>query len=245
MVTAATRIGILAPMPNELRPLVKALGLRRLRGPGPATFAGQAGSTELVATGTGIGPDLAAGATEQFLSQQPVDHVVVSGIAGGIEGASAVGDLITPTEVVSADDGSRYRATALGGCRPSGIVRTGGTDSYRLGRDELAVLCDEGVVALDMETAAVARVCERQGIPWTAFRGISDMAGDESVGEVVMTLVKPDGSPDLRAAARFFVRNPRRLPRMVRLGREAGAAAALAARATADAVAMAGRGSES
>lgn len=236
MATTPARIGILAPMPNELRPVVKALGLHRRRGPGPALFAGQVGSTEVVATGTGIGPTLATEATERFLEQQPVDHIVVSGIAGGIEGASAVGDLIIPGEVISADDGSRCRATPLGGSRPTGVIRTGGTDSYRLEPDELTRLREEGVVALDMETAAVARVCERRGVPWTAFRGISDMAGDESVGEVVMTLVKPDGSPDLLAAARFFLRNPRRLPRMVRLGREAGAAAELAARASRGAI---------
>lgn len=242
MATPGARIGILAPMPNELRPVVRALGLRRRRGPGPAVFAGSVGVTEVVATGTGIGPELATETTERFLGQHAVDHVVVSGIAGGIEGACSVGDLVVPSEVVSADDGTRYRATPLGGCRPTGVIRTGGTDSYRLTAAELTQYRDDGVVALDMETAAVARVCESRDVPWTAFRGISDMAGDESVGEVVMTLVKPDGSPDLRAAARFFLRHPQRLPRMVRLGREASAAARLAARASADAVAGSGPG---
>ena len=242
MVTAATRIGILAPMPSELRPVVRALGLRRRRGPGPTVFAGRVSATEVLATGTGIGPALAAEVTERFLAQHAVDHVVVSGIAGGIEDASAVGDLVIPAEVISADDGSRFQATPLGGCRPAGIIRTGGTDSYRLAAAELARLREEGVVALDMETAAVARVCDGRGIPWTAFRGISDMAGDESVGEVVMTLVKPDGSPDLLAATRFFLRHPQRLPRMIRLGREAGVAAVQAARATRDAITTAADG---
>jgi adenosylhomocysteine nucleosidase len=236
MRTTPARIGILAPMPSELRPVVKALGLRRRREPGPAVVAGLVGSTEVVATGTGIGPALAAEATDRLLGQHPVDHVVVSGIAGGIAGASAVGDLVIPAEVISADDGSRYRATPLGDRPVAGIIRTGGTDSYRLDRGELERLLAEGVVALDMETAAVARVCDGRGVPWTAFRGISDMAGDESVGEVVMTLVKPDGSPDLLAATRFFLRHPQRLPRMLRLGREAGVAAGLAARATRDAI---------
>ena len=235
MATTA-RVAILAPMPSELRPVVKALGLRRRRGPGPAVFAGRVGVTEVLATGTGIGPALATEATERFLAQHVVDHVVVSGIAGGIEGASAVGDLVVPTEVISADDGSRFPATPLGGCRTAGVIRTGGTDSYRVTAVALARFREEGVVALDMETAAVARVCQVRGIPWTAFRGISDMAGDESVGEEVMTLVKPDGSPDLLAATRFFLRHPQRLPRMVRLGREAGVAAGLAARATRTAV---------
>ena len=94
----------------------------------------------------------------------------------------------------------------------------------------------DGVVALDMETAAIARVCAERSVPWVAFRGISDMAGDPSVGEVVMTLVHTDGSPDLGAAARYFLRHPQRIPRMVRLGREADRAATTAARAAADAL---------
>jgi adenosylhomocysteine nucleosidase len=36
----------------------------------------------------------------------------------------------------------------------------------------------EEPVAQDMETAAVARVAEAHGIPWVAFRGVSDGAGD-------------------------------------------------------------------
>lgn|GEM_PF-6612210 len=87
-----------------------------------------------------------------------------------------------------------------------------------------------------METAAVAQVCGERGVSWVAFRGISDLAGDPSMGEVVMTLVRPDGSPDLRSATRFFLRHPGRLPRMVRLGRESSVAATTAARASVSAL---------
>ena len=230
----APKIGILAPMPSELRPAVKAFGLRRADGAGE--HHGLVGDTEIVATGTGIGPTLAAEATERLLGRHEVARVVVCGIAGGIEGASAVGDLVVPAEAVDAADGRRFTAAPIHGFPAAGAVRTGGTDSYRLTEGELDRLRADGVVALDMETAAVARVCERHGVGWTAFRGISDMAGDESVGEVVMTLVRPDGSPDVRAALRFFLRHPRRLPRMIRLGREAGVAAGAAADAAAAAV---------
>jgi hypothetical protein len=91
------------------------------------------------------------------------------------------------------------------------------------------------VVALDMETAAVARICGERGIPWVAFRGISDMAGDAGVGGVVLTLVHPDGSPRVGAGLRFLLTHPRRIPRLVRLGKESAHAARIAARATASA----------
>lgn len=233
-----TWIGILAPMPNELRPVVRALGLRRDGELGGAPrYRGVVGGAEVVATGTGIGPPLAAAATARLFAEHDLDHVLVSGIAGGVEGASGVGDLVVPAEVVDGATGDRFRAAPVDGVAAAGTIRTGDVDSYRLTDDELQALRAEGVVALDMETAAVARACEERGVPWSAFRGISDMAGDPSVGEEVMTLVHADGSPDLRAATRFLLRHPRRIPRMVRLGRDAGAAASLAARAAADAVA--------
>jgi adenosylhomocysteine nucleosidase len=221
-------------MPNELRPVVELLGLRRTdqRGDRPV-YRGTVGGTEVVATRTGIGPALAAAATEDLLGTTDVDRVVVSGIAGGLEPASAVGDLVVPEAVVDAATGERFAATATGGVTPKGVIRMGGEDDYGLDDADVARLRDEGFTALDMETAAVARVCERHGLPWLAFRAISDMAGDSSLGPVVMTLVNPDGSPRVAAGVRFLLTHPHRIPRFVRLGRDARAAAVAAAEATA------------
>lgn len=235
------RVAVLAPMPSELRPVVAELGLRRGGGRDGTPLEGAVGDVQVVVAMTGIGPDLATEATERLLAAHRVDHLLVSGIAGGLDGVSDVGDLVVPAEAIDSADGTRFAAAPVAGVALAGAVRTGGVDSYRLAPEELVQLASEGVVGLDMETAAVARVCRQHGVPWTAFRGISDMAGDESVGEEVMTLVRPDGSPDVPAAARFFLRNPRRLPRMIRLGRDAGVAAKLAARATRAAVEALGR----
>ena len=202
------RVGILAPMPSELGPAVEALGLTRRPGRGRPVFTGRVGRADVVAAGTGIGPELAARATARLLDDHGVDLVVVCGIAGGIEGATVLGALVTPAEVIDAADGTRFRAATLSGLELAGTIRTGDGDSYRLGPHELDHLRNEGVVGLDMETAAVARVCEPRQVPWVAFRGISDMAGDATVGEDVLTLVHPDGTVDARAAVRFFLRHP-------------------------------------
>jgi adenosylhomocysteine nucleosidase len=227
-----TRVAIIAPMPNELRPVVKLLGLQRTgaRGARPV-YTGTVGGTEVVATRTGIGPALAEAATEDLLATTEADRVVVSGIAGGIEPVSAVGDLVVPEAVVDAATGERFSATPAGGVTPKGVIRMGGEDDYGLDDDDIARLRSEGFTALDMETAAVARACGRHGVPWLAFRAISDMAGDSSLGPVVMTLVNPDGSPRAGAGIRFLLTHPHRIPRFVRLGRDAQAAAVKAAEA--------------
>ena len=228
------RVAIIAPMPNELRPVVKKLGLRRTgeRG-GMPVYTGTVEGTEVVATRTGIGPALAEAATEELLRANEVDRVIVVGIAGGLEPVSAVGDLIVPEEVVDDATGERFRATPVGGVTAKGVIRTGDADDYGLDDGDIARLLDEGFTALDMETAAVARVCQRRGIPWLAFRAISDMAGDVSLGPVVMTLVNPDGSPRVWAGIRFLLGHPHRIPRFVGLGRDANAAAVTAAEAAA------------
>jgi adenosylhomocysteine nucleosidase len=224
------RIGIIAPMPNELRPVVKQLSLAKTGAQGGfPLYTGTAGTTEIVATRTGIGPQLAEEATERLLGSTKVDLVVVTGIAGGIERVTAVGDLVVPEEVVDGATGERFRPAPPAGVTVQGIIRTGDATSYRLSGEELAGLRAEGVVALDMETAAIARVCARHQVPWIAFRAVSDMAGDESVGEVVMTLVHPDGRPHVRKAAWFMLTHPWKLPRLARLGRDANAAAVSAA----------------
>ena len=54
---SGARVAIIAPMPNELRPVVRLLGLRRTgeRG-GMPLYTGTVDGTEVVATRSGIGP---------------------------------------------------------------------------------------------------------------------------------------------------------------------------------------------
>lgn len=227
-----TRVAIIAPMPNELRPVVKMLELQRAgEQGGMPVYTGSTATTEVVATRTGIGPRLAQTATERLLASTAVDRVIVTGIAGGIEPVSAVGDLIVPAEVVDGATGDRFRSTPVGDVVLDGVIRTGDGADYELDATEIARMRDAGITALDMETAAIARVCHLHDVPWLAFRAISDMAGDESLGPVVMTLVNPDGSPRAWAAIRFLLTHPRRIPRMARLARDANAAATAAAEA--------------
>ena len=68
------RVGLLAPMPSEFKPLAKALSLQR----GDAGWSGTAGTIQLIAAKTGMGTRLAAEATARLLDRGPLDHVTVS-----------------------------------------------------------------------------------------------------------------------------------------------------------------------
>jgi adenosylhomocysteine nucleosidase len=229
------RFGVLAPMPSELRPVVKAFGLEKGRRAQLDGHVGTAGPHEVIATTTGIGTKLAAEATTRMLDRAEVDHVVVVGIAGGIGPTSGVGTLVVPESVEDWPDGRSHRPAPLGRLPQRGTIVT--SDEYGYAPEVLAGFLDRSVVAVDMETVAVAAVCEQRGVPWSAIRAISDPADDDTVNTDLIGLVKPDGSPDVGASIRYLLRHPWRLPKLAALGRDATAAATVAARTAATACA--------
>jgi hypothetical protein len=93
------------------------------------------------------------------------------------------------------------------------------TDTLLLDPSVHADLLARGVVSLDMETAAVAEVCEVRGVPWSVVRAISDRASDGSVDAEIFGLSNQDGSANLPAVARYELRHPGAVPRLVRLAR--------------------------
>jgi adenosylhomocysteine nucleosidase len=211
-------------MPSEFQPLVKALSLQRTA----SGYSGAAGPIELVAAKTGIGTRLAAAATERLLDARSVDHVMVVGIAGGM-GRSKVGDVIFPEVVVDKASGTEYRPSPLGDVQSSGRLVT--HDDFDMQSAECDDLVAKGFIAVDMETAAVAGVCERRGVPWSAVRSISDLVG-VTPGDVI-GLANPDGTPNVGASVRYLLTKPWRIPKLVRLGLDSQRAAKSAAEAAA------------
>ena len=225
-------VAVLAAMPNELRPFVRELGLPRAAPSDPWRHRGPVGPIDVIATTTGIGTAAARRTTEDILAAADVDHVVMIGIAGGMAPAVAVGDVVVP-EVVLDASGRAFHPEPLAGAVASGILST--SDDLLSDAEALAILAADGVVALDMETASVGAACEDRGVRWSVFRAISDIAGATALDDAVLRLARPDGSPDLGAAAKFVVTRPWRLPGLARLARDSTRAATAAARAAAHA----------
>jgi len=220
---------VLAPMRSELRPIVRALSARPAVVGGIDVHRGELSGRAVVAALIGVGPAAARRSTERLLDAMAVSHVLVSGIAGGIGPGVEVGDVVVPESVVDIASGHAYRSAPCAGAPSAGTIGT--SDELILDEGRLAALVEQGIVALDMETAAVAAACEAGGRPWSAFRVISDRPHDGLLDDGVMSMLKADGSVDPWAAVRHIAGHPRRLPALVRLGRDAASAAASAARA--------------
>jgi adenosylhomocysteine nucleosidase len=224
------KIAILAPMRQELAPVVQACSLQKASVGGTTMQTGRIGDTQIVATTTGIGTAGAKQATEQLLDATAVDHVMVVGIAGGVGPSVRIGDLVYADVVVDRSTGTEYRPAHLGAPDVRGTIVT--SDEFLVEPGMVEELTAAGVIALDMETSAVAAACEERGCAWSVIRAISDMATDHP-DDSVLDLAKPDGSANGPAVAKFLLTKPWRIPHLARLQRDSKIAATVAARAAA------------
>jgi len=228
-----TDVAFVCAMPMEARPLARRLSLARGAVAGLPGYRGSLGGRSVVAVVTGMGPRLAAAGVERLLAEAAPARVVVVGIAGALDNATAIGALVVPEVVVDGVTGAEHRPAPLPGLPGRGTMRT---DAALLtDRRVIADLARQGVLALEMETAAVAAACEAHGTPWSVVRAISDRPSDE-IDEEVFAMGRADGTPDVRAVIRYVLRHPARVPKLARMGRDATRAAAVAADAAARAV---------
>ena len=181
-----------------------------------------------------MGPALASRGVVELLDAVEVERVVVVGITGATRDETAIGTLICPETVVDGATRAEFRPDPLGPVRSSGVMWT--TGDLITGEEELAPLRERGVVALDMETAAIGEICVERGVPWSVFRVISDRATDGSVDEEVFHMSNQDGTPDPKAVVSYFLRHPGRIPLMARMGMQVRSATRQAADAAIEAV---------
>jgi adenosylhomocysteine nucleosidase len=227
-------IAFVCAMPMELSPLKKRLSLGKSRLGTLDAHTGSLDGRPVVAVVTGMGTRLATTGVERLLAALEVERVVVVGITGAIHPESEIGGLVLPEAVVDGDTGTEFHPQPLGVGRPSGKMWT--SDALVTDADAVAGLRAEGVVALDMETAAIARVCEGQGIPWSVFRAFSDRTTDGVIDDEVFHLSNQDGTPDAKAVAAYLVKHPGRVPAMARMAKDAKLATDRAAEAAVTAV---------
>src|SRR5580692_13192685 len=96
-------------MKPELKAIIQAFALEPCPGDPVFSHTGRAGSWGVSALVTGMGPALARDATHKALAANTFDHVMVIGIAGGLDPDLPVGSLMVPSRVQLYPDGPEYR----------------------------------------------------------------------------------------------------------------------------------------
>jgi adenosylhomocysteine nucleosidase len=216
-------------MQPELKAIVKSFGLQTAAGD---TVFSHSGTTEGWWVGTlvtGMGPALAGEATRRALSAGSIDHVMVIGIAGGLDPALPIGSLMVPERVQLYPDGPVFHSHPLAPRQAAGGLMT--TDGLLDDDEAWRPILEKGFGAVDMEAAGVAEACEAAGVDWSVYRGISDRPDEHIVDQAIFSLSKPDGSADPVAVAKYLARDPRRAKALAHLNK----CMQLAARTAADA----------
>lgn len=214
-------------MKPELKAIVKSFGLRPAPDDPVFSHAGTAGSWDVAALVTGMGPSVARDATRKALGAGTFDHVMVIGIAGGLDPALPVGSLMVPSRVRLHPQGPEFRTHPLPPRVADGGLMT--TDGLFDDEEVWRPILEQGFGAVDMEAAGVAGACEEAGVAWSVYRGISDRPDEHIVDQAVFALSKPDGSADPVALAKYLARDPRRAKALAHLNKCMQEAASLAA----------------
>jgi adenosylhomocysteine nucleosidase len=221
-------------MPMELAPLRRRMDdVQPFPALGGRAITGRLAGLDVVATTVGVGTRSATKTTERVLQTVSVPLVVVVGIAGATAPHLKVADVVVPEAAIHGPGGTTHASSSSVAARDrKGTIHT--HDELIIESDEVAALHRAGVTAMDMETGAIAAVCERHGVEWAAFRAVSDPI-DQPPDKDIMTMLNADGTPDVGASLRFMVRKPHRIPHLVALARNSSkacnAAAAAAVRA--------------
>ncbi len=215
------RVGIIAALAGELKPLVEgwqAVALPRA-GKGEAAWTSQVDGVECVAVCAGVGDEAAIRACEIAVQGGPLDALISVGWAGALSCGISPGNAYPVSEVVDARTAESF-ATRFPVDQETGIplvlVTTDHIVQYAEKR-QLAGLYK--AVLVDMEAATVARFAMARNIPFYCLKAMSDEISD--VLPDFGRYTGPDGHLHIAPLLGHVAFRPKYWPAMVRMGQNA------------------------
>lgn len=228
------QVVILAPMPLEMAAVTSVFGLHPSGDRFEAPWTGHVGDSSVTAIHLGMGPARTREAVVGLLAQGlpgggEINHVMIAGICGGLDPDLPVGTVINPEVVVEHSTGLSYRHRPPGDTPLRGKLIT--TETVLFDIELSHRFFADGCVAVDMESSAVAEICEPRRVPWSVYRCIGDRHFDGLLDARLVALTNPDGSGDVAAIEELLAEEPEVLARLERLSQDSARAAQLAAEA--------------
>ncbi len=190
------KIGIIGPTENEIMPFIEEISNKKVENVAMLTFYS---GIYVVALYCGVCKVNAAIATQILIDKFNVTHIIVTGVAGGIDNILNIGDTVISTEIAYHDvdkgilteyhpwmESIYFKADSklVELCR-SMIDKNTFTQKILFGRIVTgeAFISDNGrteiiskyhPLCVDMETASIAHVCYVNNVPFIAIRSITD-----------------------------------------------------------------------
>jgi adenosylhomocysteine nucleosidase len=217
-----TRIAIIAALPGELTPLVRAWPHERANG----IDLWRHPNGHWIAACAGAGQAAATRAFAAIEESGPIDSVLSIGWAGALRPDLISGLAYSVTEVIDSRTGERFQTAAPGHLTlvTSPIVADA-PEKRRLATAYSAAL-------VDMEAAAIARLALMREIPFFCVKGISDGYTDQLPD--FNRFMQPDGRFQLARFVLFCILRPWHWPALIRMGENSKRAAQGIAKALLD-----------
>ena len=204
------KIGIIGAMEVEVETLKGELeGLNVTERSGMRFFEGRLAGADVVVVQCGIGKVNAAMCAQTLIGELHATHVINTGVAGSLDDAIEIGDLVVSTDAIHHD----FDLTPLGYERAqvpgldcltfeaddelrAAVVKAAHEVAPEIGVFEGRVASGDqfvgdaetkaaireafGGLCCEMEGASIAHVCHRNGVPFVIVRAISDKANGSS-----------------------------------------------------------------
>jgi len=219
------RIGVVAALPEEIRPLQRRLDkARRLPLGRNKALQGSLGEVRLVTLATGDGGERARRGLTDLLSQVELEAVIVIGIAGGLSADLEVGDVVAASRVTNGSGDVPPPDRRL---LSQALELPGVTDGSIHSHSEIAIdpvaklrLWQQAgsrvAQVVDLESASYARVAAARQVPYAAIRAVSDSSA-EALPLDFNRFRKRDGSSDRFRVSRYALLHPSIVPELMQL----------------------------
>jgi adenosylhomocysteine nucleosidase len=210
------RVGIIAAMPGELKPLVQ--GWKPLPLPhGENAWQGNIQGAACIAVCAGMGKAAAERACAIAMREAPLNTLVSMGWAGALSCGLQPGDAYVVNEVVDSASGEAFPTQSparQGNAPPFRLVTI---DHVALAAEKRRLGLSYQAVLVDMEAATVARFARSQGIPFYCLKAVSDTASE--VLPDFSRYTDTQGQLQLAALLAHVAIRPRYWPGLARIGK--------------------------
>lgn len=210
------RVGIIAALKEEIEPLVQSMeDVETFTWGRRSVYQGRIGNCQVVAVSGGVGKVKAAACTQYLIGRFSVEAVISCGVAGAVNPRLGIGDIVVSQRTLQHDFDpgnpelfKKLRKRWLkADDKLTRLAMEAGKDLGFEGRiHQGSVLTgDQAIVTqqkrqwlwgnfrgdcVDMESAALAQVCQMNGVPWVIVRAISDSAEEDSIAEFTSNLTE-------------------------------------------------------
>lgn len=241
------KLALFAAFPQELKYIIRNLGIKEESGRGSFTIAlaDLSPSSEVVLVESGMGIHNAEAAFSHVVDQYEPDFILSVGFGGALYDGASIGDLVWASKVFlipGPEEGNpvpppdRWEQFSAGAeAREMGLQL-----SRRVGMSEGSILTLTDWVekpklikfvpaelpfpVSDMETYFFAKLSAEKGLPFLAVRSITDSA-DEEIPRELLRVTDEAGNYKLPRALGIVLSNPQLIADIVRLGKNSHIAA--------------------